>query len=67
MHIITNGFKKTQHIKLTHSNLLKYFKFVITSEEIGSKKPNPEIFRFALKKANANKFESVYVGGGCHR
>ena len=62
LHIITNGFKKTQHIKLTYSNLLKYFKFVITSEEIGYKKPNSEIFRFALKKANANKFESVYVG-----
>ena len=62
LHIITNGFKKTQHIKLTYSNLLKYFKFVITSEEIGYKKPNSEIFRFALKKANANKFQSVYVG-----
>ena len=39
LHIITNGFDKTQHIKLEHSNLKPYFNQIITSEKTGVKKP----------------------------
>ncbi len=62
LHIITNGFHKTQHIKLEHSNLTPYFHQIITSEKVGVKKPNPKIFEFSLFKANANAEESVYIG-----
>ena len=62
LHIITNGFHKTQHIKLEFSNLTTYFHQVITSEQAGVKKPNPKIFEFALYKANASSEESVYIG-----
>ena len=62
LHIITNGFHKTQHIKLEHSNLTPYFHQIITSEKAGVKKPNPKIFEFSLSKANANAEESVYIG-----
>ena len=62
LHIITNGFHKTQHIKLEFSNLTPYFHQVITSEQVGVKKPHHKIFEFALSKANANSKESIYIG-----
>lgn len=62
LHIITNGFHKTQHIKLEYSNLTPYFHQIITSEKVGVKKPNPKIFEFSLSKANASAEESIYIG-----
>tara|TARA_B110000444_G_C18826146_1_gene590444 strand:- start:1465 stop:2157 length:693 start_codon:yes stop_codon:yes gene_type:complete len=62
LHIITNGFDKTQHIKLEHANLISYFNQIITSEKLGVKKPNPKIFAHALDVAKATKEESVYIG-----
>lgn len=62
MHIITNGFEEVQHIKLSNSNLSKYFHAVVTSEMAGAKKPSPLAFEYALNKANANVNESVMIG-----
>ena len=62
LHIITNGFDKTQHIKLEHANLSPYFNQIITSEKLGVKKPNPAIFAHALDVAEATKEESIYIG-----
>ncbi len=62
LHIITNGFDKTQRIKLEHANLSPYFNHIITSEKLGVKKPNPEIFAHALDVAEATKEESIYIG-----
>jgi len=62
LHLITNGFEKTQHNKLMYSGLSPFFKEVITSEGSGSLKPNKEIFEFALKISNANVGESIMIG-----
>ena len=62
LHLITNGFEKTQHSKLKYSGLDKYFKEVITSEGSSSLKPNKEIFDFAFKKTGANPAESIMLG-----
>ncbi len=62
LHIITNGFDEVQHIKLDYSDLKQYFNCIITSEKIGIKKPNPEIFVYALEKAKTNSKESVMIG-----
>ena len=62
LHIITNGFHKTQHIKLDHARLKPYFQQIITSEQVGVKKPNPKIFKHALLQAKAIEIESVYIG-----
>ena len=62
LHIITNGFDRTQHIKLDHSNLSPYFTQIITSGKSGFKKPNPDIFQYALDLANCKKEESLYIG-----
>jgi YjjG family noncanonical pyrimidine nucleotidase len=62
LHIITNGFKEVQYRKLKNSGLIRYFEKVHISEEIGWKKPEPEIFQYALKEAGAAADESVMVG-----
>jgi putative hydrolase of the HAD superfamily len=62
LHLITNGFEKTQHSKLKHSGLNKYFKEVITSEGSSSLKPNKEIFDFAFEKTGAKPSESIMLG-----
>mgnify|MGYP001030615699 CR=1 FL=1 len=44
------------------SDLTKYFKTIITSEDAGVKKPNPIIFEYALKKTKALANESIMIG-----
>ncbi len=62
IHLITNGFEKTQHGKLKSSGLDKYFAEVITSEASNSLKPHKEIFEYAFKKTNALPEESIMIG-----
>lgn len=62
MHIITNGFQEIQGRKMKNSGLEPYFKTVITSEQVGVKKPNPEIYNFALTTCQAKAEESVMIG-----
>lgn len=62
LHLITNGFQEVQHIKLSGSGLEPYFETLTVSEEVGVKKPNPEIFRYALQKAHAFVEESLMIG-----
>ncbi|HEX5655521.1 MAG TPA: HAD-IA family hydrolase, partial [Chitinophagaceae bacterium] len=62
LHLITNGFEKTQHSKLKYSGLDIFFKQVITSEGSNSLKPNKEIFEFAFQKTGANPAESIMIG-----
>lgn len=62
LHLITNGFEKTQHSKLQYSGLAPYFSTVITSEGSGSLKPRPEIFSYALAKTGATMAQSLMIG-----
>jgi len=62
LHLITNGFQEVQHTKLSGSGMEPYFETLTVSEEVGVKKPNPEIFRYALRKANATAEESLMIG-----
>ena len=62
LHVITNGFSEVQVLKLSNSKIDHFFTTVTTSEEVGVKKPHPEIFEFALKKADAIPQESLMIG-----
>lgn len=62
LHLITNGFQEVQQIKLRASGMNRYFEQVITSEEAGVKKPNPQIFYYALEKSAASPDESLMIG-----
>jgi putative hydrolase of the HAD superfamily len=62
LHLITNGFEKTQHSKLKYSGLQKYFTEVITSESSNSLKPHKEIFEYAMNKVSCRADECIMIG-----
>jgi putative hydrolase of the HAD superfamily len=62
LHLITNGFEKTQLCKLQNSGLAGYFGEVITSEGANSLKPHKEIFEYAFRKTGADPVESIMLG-----
>jgi putative hydrolase of the HAD superfamily len=62
MHIITNGFKEVQYIKLHNSGLDAYFDVIVCSEDVGHNKPSPEIFKHSLGAAKAKAIDSVMIG-----
>ena len=62
LHLITNGFEKTQWTKVKNSGLEPYFLNMITSEASNSLKPKKAIFDYALNKAKAELNESIMLG-----
>ncbi|GAF02554.1 YjjG family noncanonical pyrimidine nucleotidase [Saccharicrinis fermentans] len=62
LHVITNGFKEVQFIKLKNSHLHHYFSKVFISETIGASKPKTAFFEYAVKSANARKKECLIIG-----
>lgn len=62
LHIITNGFKEIQHLKLKNSSIDIYFDTVLCSEETGAKKPHPKVFLTALEMAKTQAENSVMIG-----
>lgn len=62
LHLITNGFEKTQWSKINNSGLNHFFTHVITSEASNSLKPKKEIFEFAMDKAGASLKQSIMIG-----
>lgn len=62
LHIITNGFEFTQHTKLRSSGIHHLFTTITTSERSGYRKPNPRIFRYALRRAGALPPQAAFVG-----
>ena len=62
LHLITNGFEKTQHHKMKTAGIDIFFNEVITSEGSNSLKPHPEIFEYALLRTAAGKKNSIMIG-----
>lgn len=62
LHIITNGFKEAQSVKLKTNQLDQYFDVILCSDTFGKNKPHPSIFRHALKQANTHEKESIMIG-----
>jgi putative hydrolase of the HAD superfamily len=62
LHIITNGFKEVQHIKLENSGLHAYFDAIICSEEVGVNKPNRKIFQHAQALTSCKSQHAIMVG-----
>jgi len=61
-HILSNGFDEIQYVKIKAGGLEPYFDKVITSGRAGFRKPEPEIFDFALNEIGAHKDECIMIG-----
>lgn len=60
--LLTNGHCLTQNIKLDRVGLREFFAAVIISEETGTAKPDPEIFRMMCGKIGIPAENCVYIG-----
>jgi putative hydrolase of the HAD superfamily len=65
--ITTNGPGDVQRAKLRASDLERYFPIVVISEEIGSGKPEAEMFRIALERLDVRADEAIVVGDSRER
>ena len=61
--IVTNGLASVQNPRFKSSELRKYFKHIIISEEIGFAKPKKEIFEYSFNLLNNPKRENVIIIG----
>jgi putative hydrolase of the HAD superfamily len=62
LHLITNGFEKTQRSKIKNSKIDHFFSHIITSESSNSMKPEKEIFQYAIQQANTDATKSIMIG-----
>ncbi|MGV2480762.1 UNVERIFIED_CONTAM: HAD-IA family hydrolase, partial [Salmonella enterica subsp. enterica serovar Weltevreden] len=62
LHIITNGFKEVQQIKIDQSGIRDFFRHIIVSEDHGVNKPDVKIFELAQSLSGAELAECVMIG-----
>ena len=62
LHILSNGFKEVTYRKCELSGIKNYFGTITSADEINIRKPHPEVYDYALKKAGASKEESMMIG-----
>lgn len=62
LHIITNGFSEVQYKKLKNCGIIDFFDVIICSDEVGVNKPEPEIFKIALRDAQTKSRSSAMIG-----
>ncbi len=60
--IVTNLTTALQKRKIKFLNLTSKVDAMVTSEDAGIEKPDPRIFRRALKKLHAKPFEAITIG-----
>jgi putative hydrolase of the HAD superfamily len=64
LHIMTNGFHEAQFVKLDGTGIRKFFRNIIISEHVGYKKPDVNIFNYAVKSAETNAEACIMIGDG---
>lgn len=62
IHIVTNGFSEIQDVKIDNSGLHPYITHRISSEIVGVQKPDPKVFRYAMKVSGATRKDSLMIG-----
>ena len=62
--IVTNGIAAVQRARFEKSPVKEIASSIIISEEVGAAKPDPEIFRVALKSVQVKAEEALMVGDG---
>jgi putative hydrolase of the HAD superfamily len=60
--ILTNGFDDIQYVKVEACGLQHCFQEIITSQQVGTQKPDIRFFEHALKKADCKPHEALMVG-----
>ena len=61
MGIVSNHLWNLDEIVMS-LGLKKYFDCIISSAQVGYRKPHPEIYKLALSKINAQKKDVIFIG-----
>jgi YjjG family noncanonical pyrimidine nucleotidase len=62
LYILTNGFDDIQYVKVEGSGIGHHFQQLITSQQVGTKKPDARFFEYALQQANCQAKEVLMIG-----
>jgi len=65
--IITDGIPIKQYEKILRLGIDDLIDLVVISDEIGIRKPNPELFSYCLKKFKVMGHETIYVGDNIYK
>ena len=57
--VLTNGVGRAQRAKLASAGLTTYFEDIVVSGEVGSRKPEPEIYRIAENRLCGDSYTFV--------
>jgi putative hydrolase of the HAD superfamily len=64
---VISNFDGRLRFVLEHLGISRFFSHIFVSSELGADKPDPEIFRRALKFVNLNTAEVLHVGDDAER
>ena len=59
---MTNCYLETQRPRIAAAGLTDYFQAIVVSEEVGYRKPAPEIFHIALQQLGVTASETLCIG-----
>lgn len=62
LHVLSNGFEEVTYRKCELSGIKNYFETITSADEIGIRKPQPEIYQYALNKSEAQTEHSIMIG-----
>ena len=62
LYILTNGFNDIQYVKIEGAGMRSFFQEIITSQQVGTKKPNPLFYEYALERAGIQPGEALMIG-----
>ncbi len=62
LYILTNGFDDIQFVKIEGAGMRSFFQEIITSQQVGTKKPSPQFFHYALTRAGIEAHEALMIG-----
>jgi putative hydrolase of the HAD superfamily len=64
--ILTNGFDEVQRVKVDNSGIAPFVDRVLTSDELGYKKPDPRCFEAAFGKTGCTAGNTWMIGDDFH-
>lgn len=62
LYILTNGFDDIQFVKIEGAGMRSFFQEIITSQQVGTKKPSPLFYEYALERAGIKAEEALMIG-----
>lgn len=62
LHIISNGYFEVQKLKMKNSGIFEYFGEIITNDVAGYRKPDRQIYDYALQVSNGSAPQAIMIG-----